>query len=90
MENFNHQAKVGSPTKADQLIIVLEPEAAAIFCQEMNLNEFQTETGANQWKAYLLNQTNIIWLLILEVRGTLRQKKLKQTLKKTPYLGSVY
>lgn len=90
MENFNHQAKVGSPAKADQLIIVLEPEAAAIFCQKMNLNEFQTETGANQWKAYLLNQTNIIWLLILEVRGTLRQKKLKQTLKKTPYFDSVY
>lgn len=47
MENFNHQAKVGSPAKADQLVIVLEP-AAAIFCQEMNLNEFQTESGANQ------------------------------------------
>jgi len=36
---------VGSPEKAEQLMIALEPEAASIFCQEKNMSDFQSEFG---------------------------------------------
>ena len=32
---------MGSPENRDQLMIALEPEAAAIFCHEKNLRDFQ-------------------------------------------------
>ena len=36
---------MGSESNAEQLMIALEPEAAAIFCQEKNLSDFHSETG---------------------------------------------
>ena len=37
------KAGVGSPENPNQLMIALEPEAAAIFCQEKNFGDFQAE-----------------------------------------------
>lgn len=37
---------MGSPENPDQLMIALEPEAAAIFCQEKNLSDVQAEVGS--------------------------------------------
>ena len=34
---------MGSPENPNQLMIALEPEVAAIFCQEKNFGDFQAE-----------------------------------------------
>ena len=43
--NFISKAGLGSSDKPEQIIIALEPEAAAIFCLEKKMDAFQSETG---------------------------------------------
>ena len=43
--HFASKAGVGSPENPEQLVIALEPEAAAIFCQEKKMSDFYSETG---------------------------------------------
>ncbi|XP_022802749.1 heat shock 70 kDa protein 12A-like isoform X1 [Stylophora pistillata] len=45
MREAAYEAGVGKPENADQLIIALEPEAAAIFCMEKNMSDFLEESG---------------------------------------------
>ena len=54
---------MGSPENADQLIIALEPEAAAIFCQEKNMNDFHTETGSRSVDG-ILSQLNTQYIVV--------------------------
>lgn len=44
--NFIHKAGLGSSDKPEQIMIALEPEAAALSCLEKNLDAFQSETGS--------------------------------------------
>ena len=60
---------MGSPDKANQLIIALEPEAAAIFCQEKNLSDFQAETGTRPVEG-ILSQPNTHYIVV-DIGGTL-------------------
>ncbi|PFX15248.1 Heat shock 70 kDa protein 12A [Stylophora pistillata] len=57
MREAAYEAGVGSAGNADQLMIALEPEAAAIFCKEKNMNDFQEESG-NRFLDGVLSQTN--------------------------------
>jgi len=57
------QAGVGSPENAEQLIIALEPEAAAIFCQEKTMNDFQAETGRISVDG-MLSQLNTHYIVV--------------------------
>ena len=54
---------MGSPDKANQLMIALEPEAAAIFCQEKNLSDFQEETGTRSAEG-ILSQPNTHYIVV--------------------------
>ena len=54
---------MGSPENAEQLIIALEPEAAAIFCQERTMSDFQTETGSRPVGG-LLSQPNTHYIVV--------------------------
>ena len=38
---------MGSPKKPDQVMIALEPEAAAISCLEKNMSDFKSEGGCS-------------------------------------------
>ena len=42
---FVSKAGLGSSDKPEQIMIALEPEAAAIFCLEKKMEAFQSETG---------------------------------------------
>ena len=48
-----HQAGLGSPDNPEQVMIALEPEAAAICCLEKNMSEFQSETGSSSVEGVL-------------------------------------
>lgn len=54
---------MGSPENAEQLIIALEPEAAAIFCQEKNMNDFQAETERRSVDG-ILSQLNTHYIVV--------------------------
>lgn len=54
---------MGSSENAEQLIIALEPEAAAIFCQEKNMNDFQAETGSRSVDG-ILSQLNTHYIVV--------------------------
>lgn len=54
---------MGSPENAEQLIIALEPEAAAIFCQERTMSEFQAETGSRPVGG-MLSQPNTHYIVV--------------------------
>lgn len=54
---------MGSPENAEQLIIALEPEAAAIFCQERNMSDFQAETGSRSVDG-ILSQPNTHYIVV--------------------------
>lgn len=57
------KAGVGSPENPDQLMIALEPEAAAIFCQEKNLSDFQAEVGSRPVDG-ILSQINTHYVVV--------------------------
>ena len=65
--NFNFlylkKAGIGSPENADQLMIALEPEAAAIFCLERNMNDFQAESGSRTLDG-ILSQINTHYIVV--------------------------
>ena len=44
-QSVSSKAGVCSPDNSDQLIIALEPEAAAIFCGERKMRDFADEKG---------------------------------------------
>ena len=44
--NFVCKAGLGSSDKPEQIMIALEPEAAALSCLEKNLDAFRSETGS--------------------------------------------
>ena len=54
---------MGSPENPEQLIIALEPEAAAIFCQEKNMSDFQGETGSKSVDE-ILSQLNTRYIVV--------------------------
>ena len=54
---------MGSPENAEQLIIALEPEAAAIFCQEKNMSDFHAETGSRSVDG-ILSQLNTHYIVV--------------------------
>ena len=45
MHKFNKQAGIGSKDNPKQLIIALEPEAAAVFCWEKKLSWLENHKG---------------------------------------------
>ena len=54
---------MGSPKNPGQLIIALEPEAAAIFCLEKNMNDFQAETALRSVDG-ILSQLNTHYIVV--------------------------
>ncbi|XP_020617392.1 heat shock 70 kDa protein 12A-like isoform X4 [Orbicella faveolata] len=70
MREAAYEAGVGSSENAEQLIIALEPEAAAIFCQEKNMNDFQAETGSRPVDG-ILSQLNTHYIVVDIGGGTL-------------------
>ena len=69
-------------------MIALEPEAAAIFCQEKNLNEFHSETGVKSVKGLLAQPDK--HYMVVDIGGKRNVgiwKKSKQTLEKTLHLN---
>ncbi len=64
---------MGSPENAEQLIIALEPEAAAIFCQERSMSEFQAETGSRSVDG-ILSQPNTHYMVV-DIGGKLFRYK---------------
>ena len=54
---------MGSPENAEQLMIALEPEAAAIFCQEKNMSDFRSETGRRSVDG-ILSQPNTNYMVV--------------------------
>ena len=54
---------MGSAGEADQLMIALEPEAAAIFCKEKNMNDFLEESG-NRSLDGVLSQTDTHYIVV--------------------------
>ena len=54
---------MGSPNNPEQLIIALEPEAAAVFCQEKNLSDFCSESGRRSVDG-ILSEPNTNYMVI--------------------------
>ena len=54
---------MGSPENPDQLMIALEPEAAAIFCQEKKMSDFHSETGTKSVDG-ILSQPNSHYMVV--------------------------
>ena len=59
---------MGSSDNAEQLMIALEPEAAAIFCQEKNLSDFYSETGSRSVDG-ILSKPNTHYMVV-DIGGT--------------------
>ena len=54
---------MGSPDNAKQVMIALEPEAAAISCLEKTMSDFQSETGCSPVGG-LLSQPNTHYMVV--------------------------
>ena len=52
-----------SRDRPEQLVIALEPEAAAIFCQEKNVSDFHAETGSRSVDG-ILSQLNTHYIVV--------------------------
>ena len=61
--HFTSKAGVGSPENPEQLMIALEPEAAAIFCQEKKMSDFHSETGTKSVDG-ILSQPNSHYMVV--------------------------
>lgn len=61
--NFITKAGLGSPDKPEQIVIALEPEAAALSCLEKNLDAFQSEKGTGSVYG-LLGQANTHYMVV--------------------------
>ncbi len=60
---FCYQAGLGSPDNPEQVMIALEPEAAALSCLEKNMSEFQSETGSSSVEG-ILCQPNTQYMVV--------------------------
>ena len=58
-----YQGGLGSPDNPEQIMIALEPEAAAICCLEKSMSDFQTETGSSSVEG-LLCQLNTHYMVV--------------------------
>ena len=58
-----YQAGLASSDNQEQVMIALEPEAAAICCLEKNMSEFQSETGRRSVEG-LLCQPNTHYMVV--------------------------
>ena len=58
-----YQAGLGSQDNPDQVMIALEPEAAAISCLEKNMSEFHSETGCRSAEG-VLSQPNTHYMVV--------------------------
>ena len=58
-----YQGGLGSPDNPEQVMIALEPEAAAVCCLEKNMSEFQSETGSSSVEG-LLCQPNTHYMVV--------------------------
>lgn len=65
---------MGSTENAEQLMLALEPEAAAIFCQERNMSDFQSSTGTRSVDG-ILSQPNTHYIVV-DIGGKLYFSKL--------------
>ena len=54
---------MGSPDNPGQIMIALEPEAAAISCLEKTMCDFQSETGSSSVKE-LLSRPNTHYMVV--------------------------
>ncbi|KAL9960020.1 hypothetical protein ACROYT_G033410 [Oculina patagonica] len=70
MREAAYEAGLGSPDNPDQVMIALEPEAAALSCLEKNMSEFQSETGCSSVEG-LLSQPNTHYMVVDIGGGTL-------------------
>ena len=73
---------MGSKENAEQLMIALEPEAAAIFCQENNLSDFYSETGSRSVDG-ILSQPDTHYMVV-DIGGTFFIVATLTNLFKTP------
>lgn len=71
MREAAYEAGVGSAGNADQLMIALEPEAAAIFCKEKNMRDFHGESDDRSLDE-MLSQINTPYLVVDIGGGTLQ------------------
>lgn len=70
MREAAYEAGLGSPDNAKQVMIALEPEAAAISCLEKTMSDFQSETGCSPVGG-LLSQPNTHYMVVDVGGGTL-------------------
>jgi len=70
MREAAYEADLGSPDNPEQIMIALEPEAAAICCLEKNMSEFQSETGSSSVEG-ILSQPNTHYMVVDIGGGTL-------------------
>ena len=54
---------MGSPDNPEQIMLALEPEAAAICCLEKNMSDFRSETGGRSVDG-LLSQPNTHYMVV--------------------------
>lgn len=66
---------MASTENPDQLLIALEPEAAAIFCKEKNLSDFCSETGTRSVDG-ILSQPQTHYMVV-DIGGKLQIAKLR-------------
>ena len=66
---------MGEPGNADQLLIALEPEAAAIFCKEKNMSDFLEESGSRSVDG-VLSKINTHYIVV-DIGGELKNHSFK-------------
>ena len=69
MYKFNKQAGVGSKDNPKQLIIALEPEAAAVFCCEKKLSKLENHKGVEAMDSDLPTSGNEY--MVVDIGGEL-------------------
>lgn len=70
---------MGSTENPEQLVIALEPEAAAIFCQERTMSDFQAETGSRPVGG-ILSQPNTHYIVV-DIGGKLSHYRTSHSTK---------
>ncbi|XP_068760050.1 heat shock 70 kDa protein 12A-like isoform X2 [Montipora capricornis] len=70
MREAAYEAGLGSSKNPEQIMIALEPEAAAISCLEKNLSDFKSEAGTSSLSG-ILSQPNSHYMVVDIGGGTL-------------------
>ena len=81
MYKFDKQAGVGSKDNPKQLIIALEPEAAAVFCWEKKLSQLENHKGVEADDSDLPKPGNEY--MVVDIGGELPLFKLNTSCKCT-------